>query len=129
MRERMARFMSGRYGMDHLGRFLNIVALVFLALSLWRRLFATLALAAMIYQYMRVFSRNGYKRAMENNAYLTLRNKVTHAFSARKARFDQRKDYRFYRCPECRQTLRVPKGKGMLSLTCPKCRKQFQKKT
>lgn len=130
MRQRMQRFMYGRYGADDLGKFLNIVILILLMLGiLFEPQISSLALALLVCQFFRMFSRNTSKRAEENNAYLRVRRRITGWFSTRRQRFAQRKTHRFYRCPSCRQTLRVPKGKGKLSLTCPKCQTNFVKKS
>lgn len=130
MRERMGRFMIGRNGIDDLGRFLNIVILTLLILGMFvSSLLSSLGMMLLIYQYFRVFSRNVYKRSAENKAYLQLRNRIGGWFSVRKKRVSQCKDYRFYTCPSCKQNLRVPRGKGKISLTCPKCRTQFERKS
>lgn len=130
MRERIARFMIGRYGIDDLTRFLNIVVLLSLFLGIFvSSSISSLGMVLLTYQYFRIFSRNIYKRSKENEAYLRLRNRIDRWFSIRKQRFSQRKDYRFFTCPSCKQRLRVHRGKGKIALTCPKCRTQFIKKS
>lgn len=128
MRERFQLFMYGRYGMDELGRFINILTLIILVLGVFLSPQITiLAVALLVYEYFRVLSRNAYKRSRENAVYLHLRKRVKRWFFTCKQRFLQRKTHRFYRCPSCRQTLRVPRGKGKISLTCPKCHIEFIK--
>ena len=130
MKERMQRFMYGRYGNDDLGRFLNIVVLVMLVLSmLLLPQLSSVAIALMVIGYFRIFSRNTYKRSQENAVYLRLAGKVKAPFLSQIQRFKQRKTHRYYHCPSCRQTLRVPKGKGKLSITCPKCKTTFEKRS
>ncbi len=34
-------------------------------------------------------------------------------------------NYNFFTCPRCRAALRVPKGKGRIKITCPKCGEKF----
>ena len=122
--------MTGRYGMDGLGQFLNILALVLLVLGLFAsRIFYWLGLALVVYVYVRVFSRNTQKRIQENYAYYALRGRVQNWLRQRKEHFAQRRVYRFYRCPQCRQQLRVPRGRGKISITCPKCKTEFIKKS
>ncbi len=130
MRERMQRFMMGRNGVDDLSRFLNVVVLICIILGIFiSPTISTLGFLILIYHYFRIFSRNIYKRAIENKAYLQLRNRTVRWFFTQKQRFSQRKDYRFFTCPSCKQTLRVPRGKGKIALTCPKCRTEFVRKS
>ena len=126
--------MSGRRGMDEFSRFLLIAVLVLIVLSwftgeLLRSILFLLELAGLVYCYFRVFSRNIYKRQKENAWYLEKRRAVADWFRSLKERWQQRKDYRFFRCPACRALLRVPKNKGRLLLTCRKCGNRFERKT
>lgn len=130
MKERIRQFMSGRYGMDDLGQFLNIVIIVILVLSLFLApVLSYLAFALLIYTYYRALSRNTQKRLTENEAYKALRQRITSGYSQGRQRFTQRNTYRFFRCPSCRQSLRVPKGKGNITVTCPKCGTRFDRKS
>ena len=88
-----------------------------------------LGLAAIVYSYFRILSRNTRKRYSENLKYLSYQNRVTTWFGKQQVRFRQRKDYHYYRCPQCGQQLRVPRGRGKISITCPKCGHQFIKKS
>jgi ribosomal protein L37AE/L43A len=76
-----------------------------------------LSYVLMFWAIFRMMSRNVYKRYQENRKFLQF--------------FDRIKDrqHRYYDCPKCRQTVRVPRGKGKISITCPKCREKFIKKT
>ena len=121
--ERFRHFMLGRYGTDKLNMAILICGVVCSILSMFVR-FAILnmALTAISYGLMgwaifRMLSRNTYKRYQENRKYL---------------RFVERlkdRDHRYYDCPRCRQSVRVPKGKGKIAITCPKCKEKFIKKT
>ena len=82
-----------------------------------------------VYSYFRILSRNTRKRYSENLKYLSYQNRVTTWFGKQQVRFKQRKDYHYYRCPQCGQQLRVPRGRGKISITCPKCGHQFIKKS
>lgn len=133
-RQRLAQFMYGRRGMDDFSRFLLIAVLVVIVLS-WiapgwlRSVLGLVELAGLVYCYIRVFSRDIYKRQRENAWYLQKRNAVIVWFRSLRDRWNQRKDYRFFRCPSCRALLRVPKNKGKLLLTCRKCGNRFERKT
>jgi DNA-directed RNA polymerase subunit RPC12/RpoP len=75
-----------------------------------------------------VFPQRG-KPERENFAFLRLKGKFTDFFGYIKMRLNQRKTHRFYKCPSCKQRLRVPKGKGRISIRCSKCGTSFEKKT
>ena len=79
--------------------------------------------------YLRMFSRNISKRYAENQKYLELENKVKRFFGRQKYIQEQRKDFHIYTCPQCRQKIRIPKGKGKISIRCPKCGAEFVKKS
>lgn len=124
------RFMSGRYGYDQLGRFLWIASLVLLILGMFLNGFLYyLGLAVLIWSYYRMLSRNIHKRYAENQKYLQLEGRVKKWFGKYRMRFDQRKTYRYFRCPHCHQELRVPRGRGRISISCPKCGTSFIKKS
>ena len=134
MRNWLRKVMTGRYGVDEFSRFLNMVAMLSLVLSVLFNnglsvLFLLVSFVSLIWNYIRMFSRNTYKRRAENNAYLTIRYNLTRKFSGLKQRMQQKKYYRFYKCPKCGITTRVPKGKGKIRITCPKCGEIFQRKS
>ncbi len=131
MREKFQRFMAGRYGVDELSKFLNIVLLVLLVMSIFIRsgILYLLALGILIYSYFRMFSRNISKRYEENQKFVNFRYRNVVKWNNFKKRFAQRKEYRFYHCPQCKQTVRVPRGRGKICITCPKCRTEFVKKS
>ena len=133
-REKMAQLMYGRRGMDEFSRFLLIVTLVCIVLSWFfggiaKSLFYALGIAGIVYTYVRILSRNIYKRQQENIWYLKKRDAVKRWLRSLKDRWQQRRDYRFFRCPSCHTLLRVPKNKGKLLLTCRKCGNRFERKT
>ena len=127
MREKFYQFMSGRNGGDDLARMHSWMVLVLLLLGIFTRLgiFSLLALVLIVYMYFRVFSRNTSKRYEENQKYLNFKYNRTVSWNRFKKHLAQRKDYRFYKCPMCKQEVRVPKGHGKIEITCPKCREQF----
>ena len=128
MRERFNRFMQGRYGNDQLNRFLMIVMMICLALSfLAGNVFYIIGLFLLVYVYIRMFSRNIYKRAAENGTYLKLQDKIRYFFMGRKHMMFQRKTHHIYTCPSCKQKIRIPKGKGKIAVRCPKCGTEFIK--
>lgn len=130
MKERIQRFFSGRNGTDDLNRFFMIVCFVLLLLGTFvSPVLASVGTGLCLYILFRALSRNLQQRAQENKAFLQLRGRVRGRFLGKKNRFTQRKTHRFFKCPSCKQTVRVPKGKGKISIVCPSCHTQFIKKS
>ena len=131
MKEKIARFMAGRYGVDYLGRFTIIAGLIALLLAGWTRssLLNLLAWMLIIYSYYRMFSRNIYKRTQENQWYLNKTYKIRCFFARQKNTLTQRKTHHIYKCPTCKQKIRIPRGKGKIEIRCPKCNTTFIKKS
>lgn len=125
------QFMVGRYGTDEFGRFLSTLILVCLVLSIITRwgIFYWGGLLLVVYSYFRMFSRNIPKRYAENQKYLTTRYKTVAKWGLMKKHLAESKTHRFFKCPQCKQKVRVPKGRGKICITCPKCRKEFIKKS
>ena len=123
MKTGLQRFMQGRYGTDKLNNMILIVGLAFCLVSMflpsgWPVLMMTgLSYVCCILVIYRSFSRNTYKRYQENRRYLSLMERL------------KDREHRYFTCPKCRQSVRVPKGTGKISITCPKCREKFVKKT
>ena len=131
MREKLRQFMIGRYGTDGLNQFLSIASLVLLLIAIISRvnLFTYLGAALLIFYYYRTFSRNISKRTEENYKFYTLKDRVDNKFKGWKEQWANRKVYHYYRCPQCRQKLRVPRGRGRIQISCPRCGTQFIKKS
>lgn len=130
-KDKMARFMYGRYGMDQLSRNLSLICLVLLIVTMFVRnnVIYMIALVGIVYTYFRVFSRNISRRSEENEKYLKFYYKVVGKLNKIKFRITDSKTHRIFRCPSCSQKIRVPRGKGKISIKCPKCRIEFIKKT
>ena len=123
--------MIGRYGPDHLNLAMIIVSIILGPVSRVLR-FAPLMYASYLLLFLSVFrllSRNITRRRAENDRFIRLwwpvKTKVKRFFSNIK----NRKTHKFFKCPGCRNTLRVPRKKGKLQITCPKCGERFIKKT
>ena len=127
-RQRLARFMMGRYGSDQLNRLLFGVSLFLMILSLFRVPYVyIIALLILAYGYFRMFSRNIYKRQQENNFYLRHSYKIRTKINKFIGEIKQRKTHHIYRCPGCNQKIRVPRGRGRIEIRCPKCNTTFIK--
>ena len=131
MKAWLQRFMYGRYGADQLNMALMILFLV-IALTtplLKNNLPLILNLVLLVLIYLRMFSRNISKRYAENQKFLKIWNPIRNKFRFTMKHTKERKDYRFYKCPNCKQKVRVPKGRGEITITCPKCHTKFDKRT
>lgn len=128
LKEKIRAFFAYRNGFDSLATTSIWTAVIVMLISAfipvqWLRSLLNLASwALIIYGYFRVFSKNVYKRRAENMKFFTWKNTC-------KQRWKQRKTHKFYRCPKCRTTLRVPKGKGKISITCRSCGEKFIRNT
>lgn len=135
MKERFHRFMQGRYGVDHFSHFLMVLSIVIMVIQFFVRwdigdlILNILVLIILGYAYFRIFSRNHYNRYQENEWYLDQRDKVKYFFDREKGNMQQRKTHRIFKCPNCGQSIRVPKGKGKIAITCPTCRTEFIKRS
>ena len=115
--------MQGRYGTDRLNMAILCVGLAASLLSAFIQVpsvclfFWALSYGLMFWAIFRCLSRNTYKRYQENRKFLQI--------------FDRLKDrqHRYFSCPKCRQTVRVPRGKGKISISCPRCKEKFIRKT
>ena len=135
-RQRIAQFMAGRNGYDAFSMFLLAAALICMILT---RVFVRVPVVGLVlellywavlgYCLFRAFSRDIYKRQRENAWYMKKRQSVELWFQSLKDRWQQRKDFKFFRCPSCHALLRVPRRKGKLLLTCRKCGNRFERKT
>ena len=115
----LQRVFGGRYGVDQLN-----LAILGLDLSLclvgvftqngWLNLLAYIPMILVLY---RMLSKNTYRRYQENRRFLQLLDRIK-----------DRKN-RYFHCPKCKQMVRVPKGKGKISITCPRCKEKFVRKT
>lgn len=119
----LRRFMMGRYGTDKLNMVILGAGLCACIISMFIH-FAPVNLALTLISYVlmgwaifRTLSRNTYKRYQENRKYLMALQ-----------RFKDR-EHRYYDCPRCRQQVRVPRGKGKIAISCPKCKERFIRKT
>lgn len=130
-REKMQQFMYGRYGNDQLSRVYLGITLVLLVLSLFTHwtIFYIAGIVLLIYCYYRMFSKNITRMSAQNQKYLNFRYGLAVRRQKVKTRMQQRRVYHFYKCPQCKQKVRVPKGHGKICITCPKCRAEFIRKS
>ncbi|MBQ3169207.1 MAG: hypothetical protein IJB25_11640 [Clostridia bacterium] len=124
------RFFYGRRGMDQLGFALLIASLVLSLLSSILRIgiLSLLSMAAWIYALYRMLSKNITAREKENQWFLSKYTPVASSVKQARVRFKNRKIYLYYRCPNCKAWLRLPRNIGEKTVTCGKCQSTFKKK-
>ena len=118
----LQRFMMGRYGTDKLNTVILgagvVISLVSVFIGGLAGLFMTMvAYGLMFWALFRCFSRNTYKRYRENRRFLMILDRI------------KDREHKHFDCPKCHQPVRVPRGKGKIAITCPKCREKFIRKT
>ncbi len=131
MRERFYRFMQGRHGADEFYRFLVYAAFVGIILNLFLKssILQFITLLLLVYAIFRSLSRNHTARYAENRKYLDLTAKFRYRFDQQKKLMEERKYHHIYKCPKCKQKIRIPKGKGKIMVRCPKCHYEFQRRS
>ena len=119
----LQRFMMGRYGTDKLNMVILGTGVVFSLVSVFvgnaylGLVMTTVSYGLMFWAIYRCLSRNTYKRYRENRRFLMLIDRI------------KDREHKHFECPKCRQPVRVPRGKGKIAITCPKCKEKFIKKT
>ena len=119
---RFRHFMTGRYGTDKLNTLILTTGLIVCLIGcffsgLTSSLLTLVSYGLMIWAIFRTFSRNTYKRYQENRKYLLLLERL------------KDREHRYFNCPKCRQSVRIPRGKGKVAITCPRCRERFIRKS
>ncbi len=131
LQQSLARFMIGRNGTDALALYSLIAGAIFAFFDTLTGvgIFSLIGLALLVYSMFRCLSRNISKRRAENAKFAAAMAKPTATVKRWQRRWAQRKTTKFLKCPQCGQSLSVPKGKGELRVTCPKCRNKFTAKS
>lgn len=115
--------MTGRYGADKLSTIALWVAVIIMLVGLFipwalvKLILIVVYFTLMGWAIFRCFSRNTYKRYQENRRFLLMLDRI------------KDRQHKYFDCPKCRQPVRVPRGKGKIAITCPKCKEKFIRKT
>ena len=130
LKEKLSRLMYGRYGIDQLGNFMMwaAVAMMIFGAVVRSSLIYTLALVLIVWADVRIMSKNHSKRYAENQKFMQLTDPIVRSISSKISGLKDLRTHRHLRCPSCGQKIRVPKGRGKIQITCPKCRHEFVKK-
>ena len=124
------RLLYGRYGWDQLNFFLAGTALVLSLLDLFldATLLYVIYLLCILAALFRLLSRNYARRRAENAKFLTVAGPVIRWLKLQRT-IHRDKEHRYFKCPNCGQQLRVPRGKGKITITCRNCGVSFDEKT
>lgn len=127
----LKKAMVGRYGVDQLSQGMILISVVTVTISMLTNFKVTsyIGMVILFISYFRMFSRNINKRQQENLSFLKWWNPIVSKVVGLKNRIVQSKTHKFFKCPQCKRTLKVPKGKGRINITCPDCKTKFEDRT
>lgn len=127
LREKIAKFMYGRYGVDALSQFLMWAAIAVMVVNIFARngILSLLVMVVIIIVYARMFSKNYSKCRAQNDKYLKIRSNFMKKINS----YKDIKTHHIYTCKSCKQKIRIPRGKGKIMVRCPKCGFEFMKRS
>lgn len=130
MKNWIQKFMMGRYGLDQLSNAMFILSIVVIlgSVLLKNDVLNTAGIIILLLSYLRMFSRNTSARYKENQKFMSLFGNMKRRAKGYSDTAKNKSQYKYFKCPSCGQKLRVPKGKGRVSINCPKCRQTFIRK-
>lgn len=123
-------FMRDRYGADEFSKALLILGITLYILSMLFRvpILSSLGLILYFYTIFRMFSKNRYKRSEENRKFLLLKNKINTEFKQAKTRYQNRNEFKYLKCKNCKTRIRLPRKVGKVTITCKQCGNKFDAK-
>ena len=129
--QKLQQFMVGRYGNDEFTLFLSIAGLILGLLANFKYLGFLYYIGAILifFSLFRTLSKNYNARRKELNRYLLWSAKPKAEIKLLINRIQERETHKYFKCKKCKAVLRVPKGRGKIEITCPKCRAKVIKKT
>lgn len=128
---RFRMFMMGRYGTDQLSVAILVAGMLLTFIGDAARWSILTLLAYLVFGLgmYRVLSKNIPQRRRENDKFLGYWNPVYSSLKTKQVMFNDRKKYKYFKCPNCKQMMRAPRGKGKISVTCQKCSNKFIRHT
>jgi len=127
----LKRFMAGRHGGDQLSVFLLVLSMVLTLIGQLAEISAIFIISyiPLLAAFYRIFSKDIQRRRMENYRFAMLVSPVYSKLKKAQRRIKDLKTHRYYKCSKCKTMLRVPRGKGKILITCPKCKEKFTRRT
>ena len=131
LKRKLATWMQGRYGMDELSIVLFVVALALMLIDTFFdvAILMTIALVISLFVLFRCYSKNRLQRIKELQAYNKIIKKPKAWLMLTIKRIKNRKTTLYYKCDQCKTVCSVPRGKGNIRATCPKCKAQAIRKS
>ena len=117
-------------GPDNLGMAILIASLIFTLLTriLGLGILALLSMCLYGWAIFRMLSHNKAKRMEENRRFtqgwMRLKTELRQAV----VRMKNIRKYKYYKCPNCKARLRMPRGIGEKTVTCSQCKHSFKQK-
>ncbi len=129
--DKLRKFMIGRYGTDNLNIALMVISIILMILTAITESFvlSMLSYIPLTWAVFRMFSKNIYHRSAENQKFLKIYTPIAKQLDLLIKMVFGSKTHKYYNCPSCKQSIRVPRGRGKIEITCPKCHNCFNKKT
>lgn len=124
-------YMKGRYGYDEFSKVLILSGLVLGIVSNFSNgiFLNIIGLAAIAFGALRIVSKEKENRRKELQKYIKVKGSVTSKYTKARNRWVQRKAFKITKCPNCKQKIRIPRGRKKIRVTCPSCKEKFVKKT
>ena len=129
--KKLRELMRGRNGADDIALVSVTVAILLAVINLFAktRVLSALGLALVIYGVWRTLSKDTQRRARENAAFVRRLGPVRRWVQNPKAAFEEARSFKHAKCPNCGQGVRVPRGKGKVRVTCPRCGTRFEERS
>lgn len=127
----LKNFMKGRYGGDQLSMVLLVTSIILTLIGSWTKLplLTIISYIPLAFSIYRMFSKDLAKRRMENYKFSIFISPVYSKYKSLQRKFKERKTHKYFKCPNCKRELRLPKGKGKINIRCPKCNENFEGRT
>ncbi|MBL4933188.1 hypothetical protein [Clostridium paridis] len=127
-KNKLIRFMYGRYGTDQLYIALVIASFVLMLINsfIHSNILSIFIWVVLIFTFYRSFSKNIYKRRRENQMFLKIWSPIKAKSSLPIRRLKEFKTHRYRKCPHCKKVLRLPRKAGNHTVNCPVCHKDFK---
>ncbi|MBU5424959.1 hypothetical protein KQI41_00935 [Tissierella pigra] len=125
------KFMTGRYGGDQLSVVLTFLALFLTLVARFANIPVLIYIGyiPLVISIYRTFSKDINKRRMENYKFTTFMSPIYSWFKRTERKAKDFKTHKYIKCSNCGTNLRVPKKKGKIMVTCPKCKEKFEQRT
>ena len=133
---KLRQFMAGRYGTDQLNICLLLVYLLVSLVMIPFQKYLIGNILSLVLRYglliligYRMLSKDTAKRYRENQKFLVVWNRVKKIWDRELRIWKERKHFHIYKCEKCGQRIRIPRGKGRICITCPRCKYEFVRKS